>query len=302
MPETFQMSPHKLPHLLACVFFTGMAYAAWTQNTTCRMQTEDVVVSAGDAFVIWLYAANQAQPGAPDWSSWTPAIPPENVLDTGKWTRQDANGTWLRRIQLIAFDSGQLTFPAMPLALPPSSMCTLPSWSINVMHTFDPDTTGQLTGIKDIRRTDNVSHGWHLTALLLLLAAVTGYALFRRKNIPSQQPHMITQPESILSELDRLDLSHPTTPEQTAAFYAQISYAIRVLIQAQTGVPALQTPVQDWIHRLPKTVVAQAQSLLEQCDLAKFAQYQPPAVAHSLAVSTAKAIARQILDIPKTET
>jgi hypothetical protein len=297
------MKPLKLLRLFACAFFTVLAYAAWTQHP-CLVSSEDVAVEAGDAFVVWLHAANQAQPGTPDWSSWALAIAPENVLDTGNWTKRDADGIWLRRIRLIAFDTGQLTLPAMPLPLPPSSMCTLPSWNINVMHTINLDSAVVLAGIKDIHRTDEVSHGWYIyaaLAALLLLTMAAGYALLRRKKPDSPQPESTMQPESVLVELNRLDLNQPTTPEHTAAFYARISYVMRLLIQSQTGLPALQTPVNDWVNSLPDRLIVQTQSLLEQCELAKFAKYQPPPNAHSIAVSTAKAIARQLLDTPKTE-
>jgi hypothetical protein len=297
------MRPRKLLRLLACVFFAALPYAAWTQQP-CRISPEDMAVEAGDAFVVWLYAAHQDQPGAPDWSLWALAVPPENVLDTGNWTQQGDSSIWVRQVQLIAFDTGQLTFPPIPLPLPPFSMCTLPSWNIHVVHGMYQDSAEHLAAIKDIHRTDDGSRGWHITAVLaalLLVAVGTGYMLLQRKKPYSPQPTWATQPKSVLDELDRLALNTPTAPDQTAAFYAQISYAMRLLIQLETGLPALKTPTKDWVHRLPDSLSTQTQSLLKQCELAKFAKYQPPPDAHSTAIFAAKTIARQILDIPKPE-
>lgn len=297
------MAPCTLTRLFVCVFLTAhLQQSSWAQ--TCTTDAEEVAVEAGNAFSVWLRAESRVRPGPPDWSHWARTIPLENMLDSGVWMQDSTNGNWRRRVQLIAFDTGQLYIPPMPLPIPPATMCTLPELGILVVAGASLDGLGQLADIKDIHRTDNAPSGWQsatVLAALLVLMLAAGYAILRKKKSNAEQPPLSRQPDAILVELDRLDRNHPKTGEQTAAFYTRISFLLRLLLQENTGLPALQTPMNEWVFRLPETLADQTRALLEQCELVKFAKYHPPSDAHGAAISTAKKIARQIIQTPQSE-
>lgn len=243
--------------------------------------------------------------GAASAQGWTWAPPPEHVLigaptdlaartsapvgpltpaegqELGVWevlsAEAAADGTV--RVTLMVFALGRQTLPALrwvhaggELKSPPLELTVSPPPP-------QPTDTGD---IREIRGPYAAEMGvwWALLAALLAAAAFAAWRL-TRKPVPAaaapQAPKDARTPEErALDSLEGLDGKGLSVKE----FYARLSEVVRTYLGERHGLEALRMTTYDLQRALIRggfepAARQLAKSLLDRCDLAKFAKWKP---------------------------
>jgi hypothetical protein len=250
----------------------------------------------GNAFYLYLQAPdNGAMPGDPQLDAQQDTFAAQNIVDLGIWKNVPGKG-WLRRLTLIALDTGLLQLPSMRIPLAGGQVCETPALACRVYALEMATDPSDLAGIKDIHRTPaswlallERFGPWLAGLLLALLVLVLWNLLFKSKKQKARE-ETLPPDQWALRRLDALAQDRPWLRGDVEGYYTQISRIVREYVQRQTGLPALEKPVAEWLLMLPEPVRPVLRDLLERSDLAKFARHQPPPEAHPDALRDARAI------------
>ncbi|HMV26093.1 MAG TPA: hypothetical protein PLH27_14525 [bacterium] len=153
------------------------------------------------------------------------------------------------------------------------------------------------SAMTDIQPEKPIFYGevrWWLIALYVLItigvlagAAWLIYRWYKKrqelKNRPKPEPVVIPKKphEAALEALDALKISGYPERGDMKLWHSEASTIIRIYIEKQFGVPALETTTSELIPSLKRSkIIADAdvtilRRMLEVCDLAKFAKYMP---------------------------
>jgi hypothetical protein len=204
------------------------------------------------------------------------------------------------RVEAAAFELGPLVFPALRWALvsPGGAQDTVQSPPVRVG--VEPPESARQEGaeLRDIKEPLSPALGpWVLAGLLLLAAAIALFLRLRRRKpegaagalaepADARPPHQIA-----LDELDAL----PGLGLSVKDFYDRLSDILRVYLERSLRVPALQMTTHDLQRSLSRTALDPAlrgrlKSLLDRCDLAKFARFLPAQEEYSRDIAEAKGI------------
>lgn len=279
--------------LLSALFC--MPLALWAQPI-CQAALDSAQVELGNAFYLHLQVPDDgAMPGDPQVDAQQDTFAAQNMLDLGTWKNIPGKG-WQRQLTLIALDTGMLLLPSFRIPLAGGGVCETPALSCRVYALEKATDPSELAGIKDIHRTPASWQavleqvGPWLAGLLLVLLALVLWRLLVKPKKPLPDAAALPPDQWALSQLDALAKAQPWLRGDVEGYYTKVSWIVREYVQRQTGAPALEKPVVEWLTLLPESVRPVLRDLLERCDLAKFARHQPPAEAHPNALHEARAI------------
>ena len=229
----------------------------------------------------------RAEPLKVDFKSWYPFLSPENILSESPWSR--AGNRWQRQYTLVAFDSAQLELPPLTIRMRTGDTLLTNPVEISVRPTPTGKEVSDAEHLRDIVREPTLWTDywpWAAGAVVLLVLVLW---FFRKKPQPIQQvvhaPVQAPAHEITLQQLAVLEQQQPWKHGKTEQFYAELSMIIRGYLERRFNIPALESTTREILPLLKKTDFQQKQSetlrdLLQQSDMAKFAQTPPPDQLH----------------------
>ncbi|WP_263785564.1 hypothetical protein [Salinibacter grassmerensis] len=198
-----------------------------------------------------------------------------------------------RRVDSVAYEVTTFALnsarvPVLPVRLVSGGDTTVvgsPPRTVPVVSVVGPDA-------KALRTPAALAHfprpAWVWGLLGLFTAAVLGggaYGWWRWRTqdaTGTDDPEPERAYEAASAQLRRLERRHPSGHEAAKAFYVDLTEALRVYLVRRVGVPALEQTTAEVVaalRRRPEVqeeTIQRLQAVLEQADLVKFADAQPP--------------------------
>ena len=190
-------------------------------------------------------------------------------------------------LTVSTFETGQVTFPELELTVTGSSAgpftVTTDSVLLEVRSVL-PEEAEDILDIKsplDIPRAWWTYWPWLAGALLLGLA---GWWVWRRRTRGAPDGRTVPPPlppeEEALAALRELEASGLLGQEQVRSFYTKLSEILRRYLWRRFDIVALEATTSEIVLQLAETGAgtfsAPANSILQECDLVKFARLKPP--------------------------
>lgn len=291
-----------IQHLAALVFallFMARANAQVQANASFDPEK----VETGDTFALRvLVSGGRTVPQRVGMEAWEQAIPERNILSQTDWTRSGAQ--WVKRYTLIAFDSATLQLPPLTVHLHLNDSVQTNPLELTVTPTPAPAETQDMDSIRDIRREATLwTDYWPwaaaaAAAVLLLIVYVR-----RRTKRPKPAPAAATAPpppgptpvEYALQRLAFLEEQRLWEKDRVGEYYADLSMILREYLERRYGILAMESTTREIAAMLkntpfPNELKAPLDYLLQQADLAKYAEMPPPAQYHPKALDSARQV------------
>jgi hypothetical protein len=257
-------------------------------------------VETGNPFVLHLrLPLGLGKPDSLRLEAWSHILPVQNITSQTKWQRE---GAFLsKNLTVLFFDEDSIQIPSLPIVLLNGDTALSNLLEINVTATPSPDDLNDMAAIKDIHReptlwTDYLP--WLLGVLGVL--AILGLLLWlvKRKAEAKIQSRNVQIPphELALKKLEVLVQKNRITSGFFKEHYAELTFILREYLEKRFGIPARESTTEETLGHLkyqdfPAQLSGKLKDLLEQADLAKFAQWIPEASFHAESLE----IARQII-------
>jgi len=280
--------------IACCLAFSAGLSAQAVANAVLEKST----VETGDTFTLRVLLNNsRVEPLKVDFSAWAPMLTSENILSESPWSR--AGTRWQRQYTLLAFDSARLVLPPLSVQLRSGEKLMTNPVELLVTPTPAGNEVSDAETIRDIVREPTRWTDYWPWAAAALAVVILAMWFFRKKPKPVQQvaPVMIQAPahETTLQQLAVLEQQQPWKHGKTEQFYAELSMIVRGYLERRFNVPALESTTKEILPLLKKTDFPDAQAavlrdVLNQSDLAKFAQQTPPEQSHEKNLHNARKI------------
>ncbi len=292
-----------LPLLLLC--FCLFPFSGYAQTSASAILARPVV-ETGDTFTLRvLVGGTNVEPKKVDFAAWYAAsFPPENVLSQSAWSR--SGGRWVREFTLITFDSAILRLPPLTVHLHLNDSVLTNPLELAVRPTSAEADVRTAETIRDIRREPArwTDYWLEVLSVVLFVSLVVWY--FRRKKTSAreglrpetQQTLEGLRPETplhelILEQLAALERQKQWKQGQVVQFYAELSLIVRTYLERRFGVAALESTTREILPMLKNTDFPTGQSealrnLLQEADLAKYADRLPPEQSCENAIAAAR--------------
>ena len=203
-------------------------------------------------------------------------------------------------VTTFALDSARV--PVLPVRLASGGDTTIvgtPPRTVPVVSVVGPDAEALRTpaALLPFPRP-----AWVWGVLGLLTAAVLGggaYGWWRWRARDEDGPddsEAESAYEAASARLRRLERRHPSGREAARAFYVDLTEALRVYLVRRVGVRALEQTTAEVVAALrrrsevPEEPLQRLQAVLEQADLVKFADAQPPPAESQAVLDDAQAV------------
>lgn len=290
---------HRL--LLLCCWL--LPFSGYAQKTSASAILARPVVETGDTFTLRvLVGGTNVEPKKVDFAAWYAAsFSPENVLSqSAAWSR--SGGRWVREFTLIAFDSATLRLPPLTVRLHLSDSVLTNPLELVVRPTPAKADVRAAETIRDIRREPAHWTDYWLEILSAVLFAALVAWYFRRKKTPPPPAREGLKPETppptpvhelILEQLTALERQKQWKQGQAVQFYAELSLIVRTYLERRFGVAALESTTREILPMLKNTdfptgLSEALRNLLQESDLAKYADRLPPEQACENAIAAAR--------------
>ncbi len=203
-------------------------------------------------------------------------------------------------VTTFALDSARV--PVLPVRLASGGDTTVvgtPPRTVPVVSVVGPDAEALRTPAALIPFP---RPAWVWGLLGLLTAAVLGggaYGWWRWRTHDQDGPDAPDPErayEAASAQLRRLERRHPSGPEAAKAFYVDLTEALRVYLVRRVGVRALEQTTAEVVaalRRRPEVreeTIQRLRAVLEQADLVKFADAQPPPAESQAVLDDAQAV------------
>ncbi len=209
----------------------------------------------------------------------------------------------LARFVVALYRPGEFEFPSLPITVQAADgnkySAKSPSFKVEIVSVLGPKD-GELKGLKkqaEIEEPIPLLY-WFGLILLLLLAMLVGWLLWRRRRGPTLRhvsaPYLdpFASAEVEISDLLSRDL---LKRGQVKHFYVALSEIVKRVIEAGYRIPTAEKTTSEIMDALARNLSADemagdsgpVESFLTACDLVKFARYVPAAAESEWAVSAA---------------
>ncbi len=258
-------------------------------------------VEAGDTFALRVLVAGvRVAPQRVSFAGWQNYLPADNILSRSEWTR--SGNQWVQRFTLIALDSANVELPPLTVQLHLGDTVQTNPLQLSVSIQGNATELRDMDPIRDIRREPVFWYDYWPQALgiLLPLALLIWYYRRKRRRTQTPPPAVPLEPPpppphaSALQKLNALEKEKPwMKEEQLLAYYAALSLIIREYLEARYRIPALESTTREIAALLKNTGFPDEQQaaldfLLQQTDLVKYAEMQPPRTFHEQALEKAR--------------
>jgi len=196
----------------------------------------------------------------------------------------------VKKYLLTSFDSGRYELPKQLIRLKSKQYYTKPI--IFDVSTVQVDTTKQkLFPIKAIQHQelnlkDYAKNYWWLLALIPILGFVIWWFFIRKKPTEEEKIAKIPPFEMAVKQLNELDKKLLWQNNKTKAYYSELTDILRVYIEKEFKVPALESTTSELVNALKKfknesgldissKTIIKLKDLLKEADLVKFAKSKP---------------------------
>jgi hypothetical protein len=288
-----------LPGMLCCLSLQLSAQA--------ELRADSNHVETGNPFVLQLrLPVGLGKPDSLRLEAWSNILPEQNIIAQTKWQQE---GAFLsKKLTVLFFDEDSLQIPALPIVLLNGDTVFSDPLEIIVTATPAPDDLNDMAAIKDIHReptlwTDYLP--WLLGTLGVLAILGLLFWLAKRKAAAKIQSRNVQIPahELALKKLEVLVQKNRIMNGLVKEHYAELTFILREYLEKRFSVPALESTTEETVAHLnqldfPMHLTSKLQGLLEQADLAKFAQWIPEASFHVEALE----VARQVIVETSQET
>ncbi len=257
-------------------------------------------VEAGDTFSLRVLVAGvRVAPKRVSFAAWQKQIPADNILSRSDWNRSGTQ--WVKRFTLITFDSAELVLPPLTVQLHLNDTVQTNPLQLLVTAPRASSEVQDMVAIRDIQREPELWYDywpWGLGAALILVLLYWFFPKTKKRAQPAQQPVQQAPPtvpphEIALQKLATLEKEKPWLKNQHLAYYSELSIIVREYLEKRYGILALESTTREIAHLLKKTNFPETQKpaldfLLQQTDLVKYAEIQPPESYHEQALGKAK--------------
>lgn len=259
-------------------------------------------IEPGDTFALRVLVAGTAvAPKRVSFAGWQKQFPADNVLSRSEWTRSGTH--WVQQFTLISFDTASLQLPPLTVFLHLGDTIQTNPIDLAITTMFKNADVKDMAAIRDIRREPVMWYDywpWALGAMAVF--ALLSWWLRRqgRRKKPVPVPVLLTEPpppadKIALQKLAALEQKKPWMDGNLLAYYAELSLIIREYLEHRYCVPALESTTREIAALLKKTDFPEIQKkplsfLLQQTDLVKYAEIEPPKSYHEEALEKAKSL------------
>ncbi len=307
-----------MKHILTTLTIIAVSTFAQAQNPTAAGVFTRPTVETGDSIGLRIVVSGtSAKPDRVDFGNWAAFLPDEQVLRRGDW--QQSGGKWVSDYTLVIFDSVNQMVPPLAVRLLSGDSVRTNPMQLAVMPVR---VSGGLSELAAIRGLHAEALAWTDFALLVGGAfALGGIALFfiNRKNrrkrpiAPVQQAITPEKPADLppptpahtlaLQELARLGREKPWQKGNIKEYYAELSLIVRQYLEARYQISAPESTTREIEAMLrqtgfPKERMGDLRKILEQSDLAKYAQDLGTDRPHETYLLRSEEIIHQTADAP----
>jgi len=249
-----------------------------------------------------------------------PQILPENlagfaIKDFGSWQKGVFGKKTVKQWYLLdTYVSGEHIIPAILIKYRAKGQTDWQELSVNEVKLEVKsllDNAPNRADIRDIRGPKSFANKTLLyilivLALLLILGGVFSFILLKKKQeefkAPPKPAHIIAY--EALAELEKKDFIRQG---QTKAYYVELSNIVRHYLENRFNIRAPEMPTEEFLIKVKEDSNLSPEhkgllrDFLTNCDLIKFAKYQPAETEAALSLASARKLIDQTkqADIPK---
>jgi hypothetical protein len=191
-------------------------------------------------------------------------------------------------VQVAAYKTGDLEVPAFSIEAVRANGEREVLSSEPVRIKVQSVLTGKEDTLKDLKPQADIETDYKPLLFFLAAAASAAYLVYRlvrylrgRRRRPPLKPERLRSPEEVAREaIERLLSRKLVEQGQIKLFYLELSEIIKRFLGSKLGVISLERTTEEFTRDLRAISVPSAQyrmirEFLEDCDLVKFAKYQP---------------------------
>lgn len=204
----------------------------------------------------------------------------------------------MRRYTLIAFDSATLELPPLTVHLRSGDELLTNPMQITVWPTPAIADVNDAEPIRDILREPILWVDYWPWAASVLVCLMFAKWFFRKKPAPvaaiqQPSPPAIPAHERAMQQLAVLGQQKLWKQGRLEQFYTELSMIMREYLEKRFNVPALESTTREILPMLKKTnfppnLTGSLHEILQEADMAKFAQNPPPDHFHEKALDDAR--------------
>ena len=202
-------------------------------------------------------------------------------------TTAEARVTSRWSLTVSTFETGHQTFPGVELTVTGSSAGPFTVTTDSVQLEVQSVLPEEAEDILDIKSPLDVPPAWWTYWPWLLAGLLPGLLAWwfwrrRKRGVTGRRAGLPLLPpeEEALAALRALEVSDLLRGEQVKPFYTKLSEILRHYLWRRFGIVALEATTSEIVLQLSKTgagaLSGPANSILQECDLVKFARLKPP--------------------------
>jgi hypothetical protein len=222
--------------------------------------------------------------------------------------------TYRKKWLLTAFDSGYFPVPPLTARLSSNKDDSISSEAFLIsVQTVSVDTSAAIKPIKGPREPDfSIAEWWkEISIALLLVLSLVLFIIYIRKRkratdfIPDDCPK-IPPSEWAWNELEMLKTQNLPSKGLVKEYYVRLSEITRTYIEMELGIPALESTTDEILvslrlKGLPENALLSIHSVMQLCDLAKFAKANPQQAEHDASFKGSLDFVNLVSQMQKTD-
>jgi hypothetical protein len=195
----------------------------------------------------------------------------------------EGRSRWTQSIKLTGFRTGEFEIPGIRLKVSevPGDTTVLSDDPIPILvQSIRPEDLADILDVKQPVSIDAVIPFWIWGLLVLLVALLVGYLIWRRRRKVQEFPIESTVVVDWFDEVRKLCFSGLIEAGEFDVYYTRLSEALRRFIEQRSGVEAMERTTfeirSDLVQvGMADTHILGVESFLNEADLVKFAKFEP---------------------------